>query len=486
MPAPRNTATPPICRSLSQSRHGSKFGKRGSVFTLPLAGRVDRQRRSGWGYKRRPLPPPASTNPISTKCTARNPCPTAPAANPRATTPAQPPAAKSSSPPTRASPARSSDRHRDRAAARRGIGVGGRRGRLFNLRLHFNVNQFIIAFGTGSLTVKRPPSSSSSMRSSLKVADARSIRVRYHMPLFLNESAARRQFKDVLGNANHLIITILVRTVRRRTPAYIHLSCRTPNSLGIQSISTASANRSRVMMLQMSLVRATDALDIYLALARRKPALIQNPTHQQKMDTSGHSVFGKFAVMRDACLSAAPVIASLVEVMIAWRNRQVHSLADNQVSTSSWEALRANANWVKDEFRGMEIDRLFADFSKEAPPSFKEIASFIRATQEAVRIMDAHLLKHLDPQSFLRQLIQEYSLKGNADEDREKLRKRRIQSIWGRDASDRKQRVISFLKNCGLSLSATDENNSTIFSDNIITELSDMTPSEVGNWLGLN
>ncbi len=317
------------------------------------------------------------------------------------------------------------------------------------------------------------------------MADARSIRVRYHMPLFLNESAARRQFKDVLGNANHLIITILVGlyAVEHRLISTCPAELRTAWN---PKDSTASANRSRVMMLQMSLVRATDALDIYLALARRKPALIQNPTHQQKMDTSGHSVFGKFAVMRDACLSAAPVIASLVEVMIAWRNRQVHSLADNQVSTSSWEALRANANWVKDEFRGMEIDRLFADFSKEAPPSFKEIASFIRATQEAVRIMDAHLLKHLDPQSFLRQLIQEYSLKGNADEDREKLRKRRIQSIWGRDASDRKQRVISFLKNCGLSLSATDENNSTIFSDNIITELSDMTPSEVGNWLGLN
>ena len=30
-------------------------------------------------------PPPKSTNPISTKCTARNPCPTAPAARPRET-----------------------------------------------------------------------------------------------------------------------------------------------------------------------------------------------------------------------------------------------------------------------------------------------------------------------------------------------------------------------------------------------------------------
>ena len=74
-------------------------------------------------------PPPKSTNPISTKCTAPNPCPTAPAAPSRASPTLDPAAAKSSSPPTRASPAPSSARRRDRAAARRGIGVGGRRGR---------------------------------------------------------------------------------------------------------------------------------------------------------------------------------------------------------------------------------------------------------------------------------------------------------------------------------------------------------------------
>ena len=49
-------------------------------------------------------------------------------ANPRATTRAPTPAAKSSSPPTPASPARSSAPRRARAAARRGIGVGGRSG----------------------------------------------------------------------------------------------------------------------------------------------------------------------------------------------------------------------------------------------------------------------------------------------------------------------------------------------------------------------
>ena len=314
------------------------------------------------------------------------------------------------------------------------------------------------------------------------MADARSIRVRCPMPLFLNESAARRHFKDVLGNANHLIITILVGlyAVEKRLisecPAELRAAWNPKDQV-------ASANRSRVMMLQMSLVRATDALDIYLGFARRKPALIQEANLQKMMDGCGHSVFGKFAVVRDKYLSENPVFAALVEVMIAWRNRQVHSLADNDVTPESWEVLRSNADWIKDEFRGMQVDRLFSDFGKEAPPSFKEIASFIRATQEAVRIIDTGLLKKLEPESYLKELIWEYSSNAGTAEDREKARKKQIQSIWGRDASDRKQRVISFLKNCGLSLSPTDEETSTSFPDELITNLSGMTPSEMASWL---
>ena len=229
-------------------------------------------------------------------------------------------------------------------------------------------------------------------------------------------------------------------------------------------------------MLQMSLVRATDALDMYLSLARRKPALIQDATLQQKMDACGHSVFGKFAVMRDVCLTENPIIAALVEVMIAWRNRQVHSLADSEVSAKTWEILRTNSEWVKNEFRGMEVDRLFGDFGKDSPPSFKEIASFIRATQEAVRLIDSHLLTNLEPESYLKQLIPEYASKARPNEDPEKARKKQIQSIWGRDASDKPQRVTSFLKNCGLSSSASDSGANAVFSDDLISSLCDHDP----------
>src|SRR6202040_1055265 len=93
--------------------HGERVGVRGSPPAVVVA-------------------PPASTNPTSTKCTARNPCPTAPAAHPRAnprpTTPALPPATRSSSPPTRANPAPNSAPPPAPAAAHRDIAAGGRSG----------------------------------------------------------------------------------------------------------------------------------------------------------------------------------------------------------------------------------------------------------------------------------------------------------------------------------------------------------------------
>src|SRR5207248_11716396 len=72
-----------------------------------------------------------STNPISTKCTARSRCPIAPAArraNRHKRTPRHAAEVKSFSRPTRANPVPSSAPPRAQPAAHLGIGVGGRSG----------------------------------------------------------------------------------------------------------------------------------------------------------------------------------------------------------------------------------------------------------------------------------------------------------------------------------------------------------------------
>ena len=98
------------------------------------------------------------------------------------------------------------------------------------------------------------------------MVDARSIRVRrtLQMTLYLNISPARRKFKDLLGNANHLLITILVglSAVERKTivtaPPELHAAWNPKDVV-------ASARRSRVFVLETTLVRSVDALDAYIS-----------------------------------------------------------------------------------------------------------------------------------------------------------------------------------------------------------------------------
>lgn len=151
------------------------------------------------------------------------------------------------------------------------------------------------------------------------------------MALYLNTSPARRKFKDLLGNANHLLITLLVglsaveRKIITTPPPELHAAWN-PNDV------VASARRSRVFVLETTLVRSVDALDAYMSWLRRKPALIQDGETRNAIDDAGQSVLKKYFAFRNNVPAMDPLTSALIEIMIAWRNRSVHYLADNEAS----------------------------------------------------------------------------------------------------------------------------------------------------------
>jgi hypothetical protein len=182
------------------------------------------------------------------------------------------------------------------------------------------------------------------------------------MPLFLNESPARRRFKALLGQANHLLITILVglSAVERRLITAPPPELRTTWN---PRDPVASAARSRVMVMEMTLVRATDALDAYFSWSRREPALVQGEVLKKALDAAGQSVTAKFQAFGEHFPIIEPVIVALIEVMLAWRNRLVHTLSDDEIPKKTIETLEAHSNWVCDEFAGMAVERMFACLS---------------------------------------------------------------------------------------------------------------------------
>lgn len=296
------------------------------------------------------------------------------------------------------------------------------------------------------------------------------------MNLYLNVSPARRRFKLILGNANHLLITTLIgidavaREVITECPEELRAAWNPVNQ-------QKSADRARIMLFEMLLARATDALDAYLSISRRKPSILQDSSAQQEFDKAGKSVMGKFKAAK-LYLDSDDVVNAIIELMIIWRNKSVHILGSETEVAVFEDIIHYNQHRIKDEFRGMDARRLVSDFKSGKAPTFKETASFISATHIFVHKSDEILLSNLDSDSFIKELIWT-KLSRDQDGAKSEIRLRSAQSIWGRSGDDRRRRVITFLKNHGLSTEEKENTKSARFSTDLIEHIITLNPTKL-------
>jgi hypothetical protein len=303
------------------------------------------------------------------------------------------------------------------------------------------------------------------------------------MKLYLNESNARRRFKEMLGQANHFIITALVgldaieKGIVTAGPPDLHAvwSPKDP---------TISARRSRRLILDMALVRAVDALDLYIRLCRRQPCLVQDTTLQSEIDNAkDNSVILKFRATARHYGMLNSINAALMEVMITWRNRRVHSLADNSIRDTVRDEIKGQAESIAAGFSGLDVGRLLKDVDEDKPPTFRETASLIRATQKIVEQLEAAQFRILAHDVFLKELIWS-DLDSNypGDGDRNAHRKRRIAGVWGRDESRREAVFQAFLMNLGLSPMRRYQESLELDPD-LLARVSKMVPTEAYKFL---
>ena len=165
----------------------------------------------------------------------------------------------------------------------------------------------------------------------------------------------------MLGNANHLIITMLVgleavdRRIITEIPQELHAAWnpRDPE---------LSAGRSRRLLLDMALARAVDSLDVYIGWSRRRPELIQNERLQRIIDGAGRSAALKFNAITSHYSSLPDVTVAMVSAMIAWRNRAVHEEADTEISAAS-RAILLNAEAdISKHYRGLSVEKMLHGF----------------------------------------------------------------------------------------------------------------------------
>jgi hypothetical protein len=210
----------------------------------------------------------------------------------------------------------------------------------------------------------------------------------------LNRTDARAAFKGLLGQANHFLITILVGLNGvRRGGIEIDEEFRTSwNPRDVRH----SADRSRAFALDLALVRAVDSIDTYMMRSRRRPLALASSSFASSMDGTGQKVSKRLEVF-NAYLDPLPKHhTAFIKLAIEWRNRRVHSLADDKTEDDDIKSLQEAADTLRDEFSGLNVVELIKDYKSGSAPTFKEAAAIIRLVHLAVENFDAQLLGDLD------------------------------------------------------------------------------------------
>lgn len=302
------------------------------------------------------------------------------------------------------------------------------------------------------------------------------------MTLYLERSRPRKAFKGLLGNANHLIITALVgldgieRGVVREVPEELRTVWSPKDAVN-------SAKRSRRLILDMALIRAIDAIDVYLRDAVRKPTLIQSADFRSSLDSAGLSIFAKLQAVERHCPDLDSIPLAIVFVLIAWRNRGAHTEADRDAPQAHLDTLQVNAEQIAVRFSGLDTEMLLGGYNAVRPVTFKEVASLINAAHHLVADLDARLLASLDLEQYVKDNI--WSSLGDTQKSNELIelaRKRRAVSIWGKDSTDRRNAILGLLRQCGLSTVPPQQMAGVTIKADIIDMLELHTPQSILDW----
>ena len=270
------------------------------------------------------------------------------------------------------------------------------------------------------------------------------------MTLYLSASQARNRFKRLLGHANHQIITALV-GLHAIENGKVTAKPEEFDTIWAPRDPAASATRSRALILEMALVRCVDALDTYIRLSIRQPALVQSTKLRTDIARCGYSVFGKFQKNEQFVDCDDDLLSSLVTLIIAWRNRQVHTDADDVLSRDRRNVICGNVSETKIRFRGLNLNEILDRYENNKSPRFKEVASFVKIIQEHVNFVEEFLFFQLDEQKFFRELVWNGLSKGTVgDKSRQEGRKYYSERVWGKSKANKRQAVERFLQRKGL------------------------------------
>lgn len=223
----------------------------------------------------------------------------------------------------------------------------------------------------------------------------------------INRSTALKCFKTEIGQANHMLITIMV-GLDGIIPYHVEAQKEFHTSWN-PKLKKASVERSKVFAKKATMAWLVDCIDMYLRLINQSPILIETKELKQSIDSmdNSRSVYRRVNIICSH-YNIQSIEYALVDLLICWRNRLTHFQAENDIIIQNRLLLQSEAESIKKKHCGLCIDQTLKSFDGGEFPTFKEITSFVRASIRLMSEFDKYLLHDIDLVTYADRIIVKY------------------------------------------------------------------------------
>lgn len=225
--------------------------------------------------------------------------------------------------------------------------------------------------------------------------------------LEINHSIALKNFKNEMGQANHMLITIMV-GLDGIIPYGVTAKEEFHTSWNPKS-KNASVERSKVFAKKAAIAWLVDCLDMYLRLINQSPILIGDTDLKKAIDSpnNSRSVYKRILLMCHH-YNIQSIDFALVDLLICWRNRLTHFQAENDITEQNRTLLEESLESITENHCGLNIQQTLKSFDGYSSPSFKEVTSFVRASINLISELDKCLLSDIGYVEYADKIIVKY------------------------------------------------------------------------------
>jgi hypothetical protein len=287
--------------------------------------------------------------------------------------------------------------------------------------------------------------------------------------LTIKVSPARRAFKDMLGQNNHFLVTIMIgldAVAKGEARPGEDFSTRwDPRDI------EQSARRSREFACKALTAWLSDSVAAYIRNLLADPNIISDSDLAASV-RAAEPLDEKVQILASACGDGESVPTLLVRAAIIWRNRLVHYQARNKMDRTVASMLRQYDQEIASDYQGLDIARMLDSIDKSHAPTFKETTSLVHAAHKFVEQIDGKILERSDLDRYVMSVLARYV---SADPVS------RTSNVWGKDGHRRLASVVQICKQYGMTDSDRETLNFT--SEGMLEAIGEWTPTEARDML---